>query len=51
MARFRRLRPKGLLLVAFQISGSISGRPIRLGFRSAAQLLPLDLSTMTSVSV
>ena len=51
MARFRRLRPKGLLLVAFQISGSISGRPIRWDVRSAVQLLPLERSTMTSVSV
>ena len=51
MGCFSRERPNGLLLVAFQISGSISGRPILLGCRSAVQTVPSRVSTIRAVSV
>ena len=51
MGFLSRERPKGLELVAFQISGSISGRPILWAQRCAVQKLPFDCSTMTASSV
>ena len=51
MAFFSRERPNGLSLVAFQISGSISGRPMRWAWRVAVHWPCTRSSTITASSV